>query len=198
MRSTAATAGKISPNQAEKRQQIIEAAKDVLAREGLAKCTTRAIADASPLTKSAIHYYFTDLDDIIDQAMESHISAFTERIRAAAAREDDPFERLWAAASEYLTIFTEIPAALALWYEYWVDAVRRQRPAPAEAMFATITGIFTSLLAELGVSQPELRGPALTSFLVGAVTQQAVAPRPVADIRAQFTMLCRGESAVGA
>jgi AcrR family transcriptional regulator len=198
MRSSAVMNGKISPNQAEKRQQIIEAAKGVLAREGLAKCTTRAIADASPLTKSAIHYYFTDLDDIIDQAMESHITAFTERINTAAAREAEPFERLWAAASEYLTIFSELPSALALWYEYWVDAVRRGRLAPAEGMFVTITGIFTGLLTELGVSQPELRGPALTSFLVGAVTQQAVSPRPIADIKAQVTILCRSESAIGA
>jgi AcrR family transcriptional regulator len=191
MRSSAALHERVSPNQAEKQRQIVEAAKTVLARDGLARCTTRAIADASPLTKSAIHYYFADLDEIIDRAMESHIAAFTERIRTAVSREEDPLGRLWAAASEYLAIFTEIPAALVLWYEYWVDSVRRGRLAPVEAMFAAITDLFTGLLGELGVSEPKLRGHALTSFLVGTVTQQAVAPRPLDDIKAEFAMLCR-------
>ena len=65
----------ISPNQDSKRRQIIEAARVVLARGGLSGCTARAVAEASPLTKSAINYYFASMDEIIDLAMAAHVEA---------------------------------------------------------------------------------------------------------------------------
>jgi DNA-binding transcriptional regulator YbjK len=52
-----------------------EAVLTVLARDGLAGCTARAVAEASPLTKSALHYYFSDMDKIIDQATVGHIGS---------------------------------------------------------------------------------------------------------------------------
>ncbi|GAA3182901.1 hypothetical protein [Nonomuraea roseoviolacea] len=58
-----------------------EPARTVPARDGPAGCTVRALADAGPLTKSAVRYSFTDLDEIIDLAMDAHIAAFTERVR---------------------------------------------------------------------------------------------------------------------
>jgi DNA-binding transcriptional regulator YbjK len=61
--------GAETPNQRDKQRQIIEAARRVLARDGLAGCTARAVARASPLTKSAMHYYFRDIDDVVDQAV---------------------------------------------------------------------------------------------------------------------------------
>ena len=59
--------GTETPNQRDKQRQIVEAARRVLARDGLAGCTARAVADASPLTKSAINYYFASMDEIIDE-----------------------------------------------------------------------------------------------------------------------------------
>ena len=59
----------LSPNQRRKRQQIVEAARRVLAEQGLAACSVRAIADASPLTKSAIHYYFADINELVDEGL---------------------------------------------------------------------------------------------------------------------------------
>jgi hypothetical protein len=45
---------RLSPNQLDRQRQIVEAAELVPARDGVAGCTARAVADASPLTKSAI------------------------------------------------------------------------------------------------------------------------------------------------
>lgn len=76
----------VSANQDHKRAQIIAAARDVLARDGLAGCTTRSVADASPLTKSAIHYYFSDINDIIDAAVAESWIACSQRVASAAPR----------------------------------------------------------------------------------------------------------------
>jgi DNA-binding transcriptional regulator YbjK len=90
------TRTEISPNQDHKRRQIIDAARAVLARDGLAGCTARAVAEASPLTKSAINYYFSSLDEIIDLAMAAHVEAMLTALRAVAARHADPYRRLHA------------------------------------------------------------------------------------------------------
>jgi AcrR family transcriptional regulator len=182
-----ADSAQLSPNQAEKRRQIVEAARVVLARDGLAACTARTVAESSPLTKSAIHYYFSDMDKLIDEAMAGHIAAFGARLRDAAAPGPD---RLWHAIREYLTVFTTNPGALLLWYEYWIDSVRRGRSAAIDLMFRDVKAIFTELLAAAGSSTPDAHAHALLSYLIGTATQQAVTPLPLTTIRAQVTALC--------
>src|SRR5216110_2297491 len=86
---------RLSPNQLHKQEQIVEAARVVLARDGLGGCTVRAIADAGPLTKSAVHYYFADLDVLIDRAMAAHIASFEASLRNAAAAAPDPAASFW-------------------------------------------------------------------------------------------------------
>ena len=107
-----------SPNQDHKRRQIIEAAREVLARDGLAGCTARAVAEASPLTKSAINYYFGSLDEIIDLAMAAHVTAMLDALRATASKQADPYQRLHAVIQAYLDTFADRPHAAFLWFEY--------------------------------------------------------------------------------
>src|SRR6201996_5719613 len=167
-----ATGTAISPNQDSKRQQIIEAARVVLARDGLAGCTARAVADASPLTKSAINYYFASMDEIIDLAVAAHVEAMLAALRAVAARERDPYQRLHAVLRAYLDTFADQPHAAYLWFEYWIAAARRAAPAPAEAVLAAVRELLTELLAGLRAAvgrpaDPALAASALLSWLLG-------------------------------
>ena len=76
----------------------MEAAADVLRREGWAGCTARAISDASPLTKSALHYYFDDVDEIVELAFRRVMDEALSRVEAVAEAEADPVDALWGAA----------------------------------------------------------------------------------------------------
>lgn len=191
MNSSSRRGERASPNQIEKQRQIIDAARVVLARDGLANCTARAIADASPLTKSAIHYYFSDMDQIIDAAMAGHIGAFVARVWQAAERTGgSPGDRMVAAAEDYLATFRDIPSSLVLWNEYWIDSVRRDRTAAVAQMYTDVTEIFRELFTEAGRADADLRAHALMSFLIGAVMQEALAPIPAARLRAQLADLC--------
>jgi AcrR family transcriptional regulator len=183
----AATASPISPNQDSKRRQIIEAARAVLARDGLAGCTARAVADASPLTKSAIHYYFRDIDEIVDQAMAGHVEALLAGLREVAGRHADPERRLRAVAQAYLDTFADKPYAAFLWFEYWIAAGRRGATGPAERMLAGVHALLAGLLADLPAGDPEGTAHALLSWLLGAVVQQNVRPLPAAAIQAELT-----------
>src|SRR6201996_6741944 len=185
-----ATGTAISPNQDSKRRQIIEAARVVLARDGLSGCTARAVADASPLTKSAINYYFASMDEIIDLAMTAHVEAMLAALRAVAARERDPYQRLHAVLRAYLDTFADQPHAAYLWFEYWIAAARRGATVPAEAMLAAVRELLTELLAGLPAAAgrpaaPALAASALLSWLLGTLVQQQVGPLPSATVRAE-------------
>jgi AcrR family transcriptional regulator len=180
-----------SPNQQAKRQQIIEAAKDVLVREGVAGCTARAVADASPLTKSAIHYYFDDMDEVVDAAMASHVNDCLARTRAAAAAHDRPLDRFWAAVRTYLEIFAERPNAALLWFSYWVEVGHKQRMEPVEGMHRQVTAVLTDLLADIPVDDPPARARALFSYLLGTLVQQAVRPLPFTQLQPEIAAVCR-------
>jgi len=57
-----------SPKQLARRSLIVDAAVDTLRREGIAGCTVRAIAATTPLTKGTIHYYVSDVREIVNAA----------------------------------------------------------------------------------------------------------------------------------
>jgi AcrR family transcriptional regulator len=187
--SGAGRAGHTARNRLAKRDQIIEAAKTVLAREGLAACTARAVADASPLTKSAIHYYFNDINEIVDQAVLGHVDAMLAGLQENAARTADPRERLWAVINAYLATFADHPHAAFLWFEYWVSAGRRDSLGTAEQMLTNVHALLRDLLADLVAGDPDETAHALLSWLLGTVVQQHVRPRTTAALHNEVDMI---------
>jgi AcrR family transcriptional regulator len=166
--------GAETPNQRDKQRQIVEAARRVLARDGLAGCTARAVAEASPLTKSAMHYYFRDVDEVIDQAMAGHLEAFLQALRETAEREKDPARRLWRVVDAYLATFAGQPHAARLWFEYWIALSRRDASAPIRGDLARVGGLFSTLLADVGHPRPDDTAELIVSWLLGAVVRQDV------------------------
>jgi AcrR family transcriptional regulator len=166
--------GAETPNQQGKQRQIIEAARRVLARDGLAGCTARAVADASPLTKSAVHYYFRDIDEIVDQAMAAHLEAFLQSLRETAEQEKDPARRLWRVVDAYLATFAGQPHAARLWFEYWIALSRRNASGPIRNDLAQVTALFQTLLGQAGHPRPDETAGLVVSWLLGAVIQQDV------------------------
>ncbi len=182
--------GDLSPNQLEKRRQIVEAARAVLARDGVSGATARAVADASPLTKSAIHYYFADMDQLVDEAMAGHIAGFLDELRGVGDPADDPVERFWAVVERYLGIFERMPGAARLWYGYWLDAVARDRPDPIARLHREVVALLVDLLTVAGGPEPGTRADALLSYLLGTVMRQAVGPVPFERVRREVGALC--------
>ena len=177
----------VSNNQHVKRAQIIDAAKEVLATQGLAACTARAVADASPLTKSAIHYYFHDIDEIVDEAMAAHVDAMLANLRRAAgepAEHAEPDERLWRVVEAYLATFAEQPNAAFLWFEYWMAASRRAAPHRPAAMLEKMC----VLLAE-ALPGAEDTAHQILSWLLGTIVQQHLRPRPATELRDELAKL---------
>jgi AcrR family transcriptional regulator len=176
-------------NRRARRDQIIEAARDVLARDGVAACTARAVADASPLTKSAIHYYFRDIDEIVDQAMAAHVDAMLASLRDVAGQPGDPDDRLWAVISAYLATFADKPHAALVWFEYWVTASRRHSLDAASQMLGKVHALLRGLLQDLPADNPDQTAHLLLSWLLGTVVQQHTRPTSAAALRSELTRI---------
>jgi AcrR family transcriptional regulator len=173
----------VSNNQRVKRAQIVEAAKEVLATQGLAACTVRAIADASPLTKSAIHYYFHDVDEIVDEALSEHVDAMLVNLRRAAESAEDP---LWGVVEAYLATFAEQPHAAFLWFEYWVAASRRASLNAAAGMLDKVHDLLVEVLPG---PDADATARQILSWLLGTIVQQQIRPRPPEILRGELTRI---------
>jgi AcrR family transcriptional regulator len=161
----------LSPNQLAKQEQIIEAAMRVLADKGLAACTVREISAAGPLTKSAIHYYFTDVDVLIDRAMSRHVANFAAGLRTAAGVAV-PSTAFWSIIGAYLATFRDQPSVTYLWFEYWVDAARKGRIDAIDAMNQQVVAVIAEQLTRLGIADPDTAATNVYVLLLGEVVAQ--------------------------
>jgi AcrR family transcriptional regulator len=166
----------LSPNQLDRRRHIVEAARQVLATRGLAGGTVREVAAASGLTKSAIHYYFADMDDLVDRAMAEHVAAFVASLRAAGAAAAEPRAALWRTIDAYLDTFEDQPAVAHLWFEYWVDAARHERLEPVRRLHGAVVGVLADRLRAVGAPRPDRAAAAVFTHLLGAVVARSVDP----------------------
>lgn len=173
---------RLTPNQLDKQRQIIEAAMRVLADQGLAACTVREVAAAGPLTKSAIHYYFADMDVLIDRAMAAHVANFEAALRDAAAASPDPSASFWAIIDAYIATFRDRPQVTRLWLEYWADASRKGRGNTIAELNGRITALLADHLRAVGVPRAADSAHGVFLILAGTILDQ---PSPAADGQAR-------------
>ncbi len=195
MRATDASGGpgiarREPPGQTQRREAIVAAARAVLLRDGLAGCTARAVADASPLTKSALHYYFSDMDEIVDLAVEELSTAFFSHVRSLGAGVEDPVARFWTVLREYLSPFEQSRPMTLLWFDYWTHAARRGDLGTVERIHGRIAELFSELLDNLDIEHADDRAHALVSYVLGTVLQQTVRALPFEQLEPEIADLC--------
>lgn len=187
-RNPSATPPKIVKRE-NKRRLIVDAAVRVLMRDGLKGCTARAVADESPLTKSAIHYYFDSTEELVDAAMEAHLEEFLQRLLEVAASQTEPTERFWAVVQTYWATFSEARGSAVVWLAYWLQNMEAGRQHHNERIQGRIVGVLSQSLADTGAEEPTARSQALFSYLIGTVLRQEVYPIPLSQIRAEVAKL---------
>ncbi|WP_084780211.1 TetR/AcrR family transcriptional regulator [Planobispora rosea] len=69
-------------NHRERREEVVEAARRVILRDGIEAATTRAIAREAGYSNGVLTHYFADKDDIMLSALRSSHRRIVERLRA--------------------------------------------------------------------------------------------------------------------
>ncbi len=115
------------PNRrAEKRLDILEAARGVAVGEGAAGTTLRAIATAAGMEPSAVLYYFDGLSEIIEELVFSASDRFIDMITNAVAAATSPVGRMLAAIRAGATGGIAGDESRIL-YEFWAVGIRDER-----------------------------------------------------------------------
>jgi AcrR family transcriptional regulator len=176
-----------------KGERMLEAAVEVLLRDGVHACTVRAIAAAAGVPKSALHYYFADVDDVVDAAMLLATERWVAWLRVAADRagEPGPTEAFWRVVDHAVEPFAQGDRSLLpLWLEYFALRSRQGRLAPLRRAHDVLVDYMAELLAAAGVGEPRERAQAVTAYLFGASMQESLAPLDQQALRRQVGALC--------
>ncbi|MCT6778047.1 TetR/AcrR family transcriptional regulator [Streptomyces rubiginosohelvolus] len=107
-----------------RRQELIEATLQVVAREGVAGVSHRAVAREANQPATAAAYYFKSIDDLLTAALTVCMDQDAERMRRLAESADGSPEGLTALA-ELLANVMGGPGRLLAEYELYLLAARR-------------------------------------------------------------------------
>jgi AcrR family transcriptional regulator len=77
----------------ERREQLIDAAVEVIADQGLARATTRAITDRAGLALGAFHYVFDSKDELLEAVIQRVVREIDATLGATAATVEPTAER---------------------------------------------------------------------------------------------------------
>lgn len=109
------------------RQAILDAARELFAKEGYAGLSMRRLAESIGYTPRTIYLYFADKDDLLSELIEEDVGRLADRLEAAAAEQTDPGLRLDAVALAYVAFGLENP------YAYEAAFMLRHHPLTREA-----------------------------------------------------------------
>lgn len=178
----------VSPNQEFRREEILEAAVELLRSHGVAACTVRGIADRAGVSKGVIHYYFADAQELVELAFARLSNAYYAHVRELAEAVGDPEQALWRAVTAYVAPWNVHSSMSLLWCEYYVAEARAGRLDGVVAAQRAMRELFAGLLA--GISpQARRHASALTRHLTGAVLTQQQMPVELADLLAEAARL---------
>jgi AcrR family transcriptional regulator len=84
----------------EVRRKILDAARDLFAREGYERVTMRAVADVIEYSPTAIYHHFEDKDDLVQALCEEDFARLLQTL-SAKALPADPLARIRALGEAY-------------------------------------------------------------------------------------------------
>ncbi|MCM2389019.1 TetR/AcrR family transcriptional regulator [Streptomyces albipurpureus] len=110
---------------AERRPQLIAAAIELMAREGVAAGSTRAIAAELGVAQATVHYTFGTKADLYRAVLESLSEGVLNGVQEGVERASSLEEALEATAEVFWDDFCRRPDLNLLWFELITFALRR-------------------------------------------------------------------------
>jgi AcrR family transcriptional regulator len=187
----------------ERRLQLLEAGRRVIAEDGLAGLTMESLAISAGVSRALVYQHFADRESLLLALLEAEWEWLDERIVPALASTDDLAERAAAVIRPYFDAKSErgpVFAALLLWPQvdtpavneamhdylrrttrYWAREVRERfglDEQTARAFIAVITGAFEGAARQWWFSERPGRAALENAYLdvVRATIAYAAAP----------------------
>ena len=109
--------------EAERREQIVSAACEVISEMGFKSLRIADVAKRAGVSTGIIHYYFASKTDLMRAAFEWNFAQSLERRRPVLDSDADPRERLQAFVDSYLPTSDRVVRSWHVWAELWIEAL---------------------------------------------------------------------------
>lgn len=169
---------RVERRRASVRQEILEAAWDVVRTEGVAGLTLKQVADRVGMKPPSLYSHFTSKLDIVDAmfgAAWAELDAVSERLEETLP--DDPRAALTVVATSYFDYATHDPERHALMSQRSVPGFRPSAEAYASSL--RVSERLDRVLDRIGVRDP--RAADLWTALVSGLVGQQLANDPGGD-----------------
>lgn len=157
---------------ADRRALLLAAASRIIARDGIAEMTTRAIANEAGMPQGAFHYCFRSKDELLVELIRATIDDLITRSSAAVTTSTDLYETIrMSLRGLWQNVVDPADKQLAL-YELTTYALRNPDLALAEAQYHGYTLAATRFLetvAERTLIEWTVPVPTLARLLVSVV-----------------------------
>lgn len=156
-----------SPRADNRLAAVLDAAAGLFAQRGYAATSMRDIAQAASMLPGSLYYHFAAKEDLLAAVYEAGVREIVAAVRAAAARETEPWARLEAACVAHLeTVLKRSDTAQVL-----IRVLPEQVPA-AEARLKRLRAEYEAVFRELVDALPLAAGSdrrTLRLMLLGAL-----------------------------
>lgn len=150
-------------------EELLAAAVRVFSRRGFWAARLDEVAREAGYTTGAIYSNFSGKDDLFLAAFEREIARHIGEVDAALEAADGPYERIRAAADQWIAYLERSPEMFALFVEYWSYAMRNPEHRPRfQARFAAFREASVRMIEETA-AQRGWRLPMPAADLASAV-----------------------------
>lgn len=177
-----------TPNQQAARRKIIEAAATLIDEEGLSACTFRAVAERSGLTKSTVHYYFDDANELVDLSVNEimrRVARFASEQVAAAPSAEEAVEFLVRLFMSHASRLPNVEFRDSmLWPAYVAHAWKRGATGQIMSAINTLNAVFVQALerSNLPTDAVAERASSVHYYLLGAIVRNMIEPIDRAEL----------------
>jgi len=132
----------------ERRSEIVQAAIELISREGLAAATTRKIANEASVSLSTLHYSFGSKDALIEAVIEAITEQIETVARGAVTVDRGLAATIDGAVKAFWSLVEETPGLQTMQYELTIGALRAGEDALARSQYdayvAVAEDVFTA------------------------------------------------------
>ena len=167
-----------------KKQELLQHALLLLAENGFAALNLRDLASRAGMSLGLIHYYFSDKQALLTEALQLYKSGFIAQLHTALLQADDADQLINTAVQVFTAIATEPQSLHRLWYDLkaqaMFDTAFREVLHQTEQQLIDLCAAFLSKLNHLRGSSSPSPLSALDLYLL-------------LDSHLQYAMLHQGE-----
>ncbi|HEY8482502.1 MAG TPA: TetR/AcrR family transcriptional regulator [Spirillospora sp.] len=163
---------------AERREQILRAACQVVSEKGYKALRVTDVARHAKISTGSVHYYFETKRDLVHAAFEWNFARSLERRKSILDRHTNARDRLRAFVDSYLPNDEETAAAWRVWAETWVEAIHNPDLRELnERIYGEWRGVITEIIRAgqneglIVQGDPVLLANALVSTIDGLAIQ---------------------------